>query len=253
MVPKPADWDRNISISGFYFLELASNYNPDPNLIAFLEAGPPPIYIGFGSIVIDDPDTMTTIIYEAIKKIGVRALVSKGGAGLGSTNVEKPNNIFILGNVPHDWLFQRVSCVIHHGGAGTTAAGIKAGLPTVIIPFFGDQPFWGKMVSKAGAGPNPIPYKQLTSDNLATAIIKALKPSSLEKAKELAEKMNEEDGNETGAQHFHEMLNFDKLRCSLLSEKVATWRIRRTDIKLSALAAYTLAEKKILRFSELKL
>jgi UDP:flavonoid glycosyltransferase YjiC (YdhE family) len=141
LIPKPADWGPHISVAGFYFLKLASTYTPDAELAAFLAAGPPPIYIGFGSIVVDDPNAMTKLIFEAVKKTGQRALVSKGWGGLGADELGIPDGVFMVGNVPHDWLFPRVSCVVHHGGAGTTAAGIACGKPTVIVPFFGDQPF----------------------------------------------------------------------------------------------------------------
>lgn len=123
LIPKPEDWGHHIFISGFYFLSLASSYTPDPKLVAFLEAGPPPVYIGFGSIVVEDPNAMTQLIFEAVKKAGVRALVSKGWGGLGGDDLSIPDNIFMLGNVPHDYLFKHVSAVVHHGGAGTTAAG----------------------------------------------------------------------------------------------------------------------------------
>lgn len=104
-------------------------------MAAFLDAGPPPVYIGFGSIVVDDPNAMTKLIFDAVKKSGQRALVSKGWGGFGADQIGVPDNVFMLGNVPHDWLFKRVACVIHHGGAGTTAAGIACGRPTVIVPF----------------------------------------------------------------------------------------------------------------------
>jgi hypothetical protein len=141
LIPKPSDWGPHISVAGFYFLKLASTYTPDPELAAFLDAGPPPIYVGFGSIVVDDPNAMTKLIFEAVKKTGQRALISKGWGGLGADELGVPEGVFMVGNVPHDWLFPRVSCVVHHGGAGTTAAGIACGKPTVIVPFFGDQPF----------------------------------------------------------------------------------------------------------------
>lgn len=253
MIPKPADWGSHISISGFYFLSLASNYTPDPELLAFLQAGPPPVYIGFGSIVVDDPNAMTKMIFEAVKKTGQRALVSKGWGGLGADQLGIPEGVFMLGNVPHDWLFTQVSCVVHHGGAGTTAAGISAGRPTVVVPFFGDQPFWGAMVARAGAGPMPTPYKKLNADILAESIMEALKPSSLERAKELSAKISKEKGSDKGAQSFHQMMNVDKMRCSILPEHAAVWRVKRTQIRLSALAAYVLAEKEVISFADLKL
>lgn len=125
LIPKPADWGSHISISGFFFLDLASDYTPPIELQTFLDAGQPPVYIGFGSIVLDDPDAMTRLIFEAVEKTGQRVLLSKGwgGMGAGEGGLRVPEGVFMLGNVPHDWLFKQVSCVVHHGGAGTTAAG----------------------------------------------------------------------------------------------------------------------------------
>lgn len=203
--------------------------------------------------MVDDPNAMTKMIFEAVKKAGVRALVSKGWGGLGADELGIPDGVFMLGNVPHDWLFQHVSAVVHHGGAGTTAAGITTGKPTVVVPFFGDQPFWGAMVARAGAGPLPIPYKQLTAEKLAAAIFEALKPETLERAKELGAKIKEEEGCEVGGKSFHDFLDVDTLRCSLAPSKTAVWRIKRTKTKLSALAANVLATEGLLDFADLKL
>ncbi|KAG6124276.1 hypothetical protein E4U38_000298, partial [Claviceps purpurea] len=189
LIPKPNDWGAHIDVSGFCFLDLASSYIPDPDLAAFLEAGPPPVYIGFGSIVVEDPNFMTQMIFEAIRLAGIRALVSKGWGGLGAEDRGNPESVFMLGNVPHDWLFERVSAVVHHGGAGTTATGIKAGKPTLVVPFFGDQPFWGAMIAKANAGPEPILYKDLTAEKLAEAIKICLEPNTLARAAELGTKI----------------------------------------------------------------
>nr|POF17089.1 isoform 2 of sterol 3-beta-glucosyltransferase ugt80a2 [Quercus suber] len=253
LIPKPKDWAQHINISGFYFLNLASNYTPAPELQAFLDAGPPPVYIGFGSIVLDDPDAMTSLIFEAAKKTGQRVLLSKGWGGMGADEMGVPDRIFMLGNVPHDWLFKHVSCVVHHGGAGTTAAGITAGRPTVVVPFFGDQPFWGAMVARAGAGPEPIHHKQLTADNLADAITTCLKPESQERAQELADKIAHERGSDKGAQCFHQTLDVDSLRCTIAPSRTAVWRIKRTQVRLSAFVACTLANAGLLDFNDIKL
>ena len=253
LIPKPNDWGNEIDIAGFYFLDLATNYTPEPDLSAFLEAGPPPVYIGFGSIVVDDPNKLTKMIFDAVTAAGVRALVSKGWGGIGADSVGIPDGVFMLGNCPHDWLFQRVSCVVHHGGAGTTAAGIQTGKPTVIVPFFGDQPFWGSMIAKAGAGPKPIPYKNLTAENLATAIDEALRPETQIRAKELGQKIREEKGADQGAKYFHDHLATDKMRCSVAPSRVAVWRVRRTQIRLSTFAAAVLAKEGILKYTDLKL
>lgn len=211
------------------------------------------MYIGFGSIVVEDPDAMTKLIFDAVKKAGVRALVSKGWGGFGGDELNIPKNIYMLGNIPHDWLFKHVSAVVHHGGAGTTAAGILAGRPTVIVPFFGDQPFWGSMVSRAGAGPEPIPFKSLTSDALAIAILKALTSVALQKAKELGESLAKEDGAAEGAQSFHNMLDMKKYRCCVAPKRNAVVRIKKTHIRLSPLAAIVLGDAGLIKSSNLKL
>jgi UDP-glucoronosyl and UDP-glucosyl transferase len=221
--------------------------------MAFLNAGPPPVYIGFGSIVVDDPEAMTKMIFDAVKKAGVRALVSKGWGGLGADELGIPDGVFMLGNCPHDWLFKHVSAVVHHGGAGTTAIGIAMGKPTVVVPFFGDQEFWGSMVARAGAGPEPIAYKDLNSDLLAASIATATTPEALKKAGELAESVAKEKGAETGAKQFHSHLPIDKMRCSVSSGRAAVWRIRRTDIRLSALAATVLGNEGLVDFKDLRL
>ncbi|KAK4499727.1 hypothetical protein PRZ48_007913 [Zasmidium cellare] len=250
LIPKPKDWGSHISIAGFYFLS-SPDYTPAADLKEFLDAGPPPVYIGFGSIVLDDPDGMTRLIFEAAKMTGQRILLSRGWGGIGGEDV--PENIFLLGSVPHDWLFKHVSCVVHHGGAGTTSAGIAAGRPTVVVPFFGDQPFWGAMVARAGAGPPPIPSKKLTADRLAEAINFCLKPESLERAKELAGKIAAEKGCDVGAQSFHQYLEPDRLRCTLAPTRAATWRIKHTKVRLSAFAASTLANANLVDFADLRL
>jgi UDP:flavonoid glycosyltransferase YjiC (YdhE family) len=253
LITKPNDWGSHISISGFYFLNLASSYTPAPDLQAFLDAGPPPVYIGFGSIVLDNPNAMTELIFEAVRKTGQRILLSKGWGGMGAEELHIPDHVFMLDNVPHDWLFKHVSCVIHYGGAGTTAAGIAAGRPTLVVPFFGDQLFWGAMIARAGAGPDPIPHRQLTADKLADAINICLKAETMERAKELASKIEVEQGSDMGAQSFHQHLEVDRLRCTLAPSRAATWRIKRSQVRLSAYAACTLANAELLDFRDLKL
>ena len=196
---------------------------------------------------------MTKLIFEAVKKTGQRALVSKGWGGFGANALGIPEGVFMLGNVPHDWLFNYVSCVVHHGGAGTTAAGIALGKPTVVVPFFGDQPFWGAMVARAGAGPSPIPNKQLTAENLAAAILEALKPTMLQRAQELGTRIGSEKGTEVGAQSFHDKLDVDSMRCLVSPSRAAVWRVKRTTIRLSAFAATTLFNENLLDFNNLKL
>ncbi|KAL2164163.1 hypothetical protein VTH06DRAFT_3377 [Thermothelomyces fergusii] len=162
LVPKPADWGDEVDVAGFVFLDLASSFDPPDELVRFLEAEEePPVYIGFGSIVVDDADRFTHMIFEAVKTAGVRALVSKGWGGLGGDSLDVPPHVHLLDNTPHDWLFPRVRACVIHGGAGTTAIALKCGKPTMVVPFFGDQHFWGTMVANAGAGPEPLPYRRV--------------------------------------------------------------------------------------------
>lgn len=211
------------------------------------------MYIGFGSIVVDDPDAMTRMIFDAVKASGVRALVSKGWGGLGADDIGVPEGVFMLGNVPHDWLFERVSAVVHHGGAGTTAAGIKAGKPTAVVPFFGDQPFWGAMIARAKAGPDPVAYKNLTSEKLAESIKFCLKPETVQQAKTYGEKIREEKGTDVGGQSFHDNLDIDALRCTLAPSRTAIWRVRKSQVRLSGMAAAALVEEGHITYSDLKL
>lgn len=232
-------------------MDKASTYKPDPELQSFLDAGPPPIYIGFGSIVVDDPPKFTKLIFDAVKKAGVRALVSRGWSKIGGDDV--PENIFMLGNVPHDWLFQHVSAVVHHGGAGTCAIGLKLACPTVIVPFFGDQFWWAGIVERAGAGPKAVPYKDLTADKLADNITKALQPEVKAKAQELAKRMEKEDGVKTAAEQFHDLQQVRQYACFICPEETAVWRIRHTNIQLGASATTVLVKTGKLRPRQLKL
>ncbi|KAF9885030.1 hypothetical protein FE257_000761 [Aspergillus nanangensis] len=242
LLPKPPDWPDNIDVCGFGFLLSEVNYTPSKEIDAFLKAGPKPIYVGFGSIVVDDPIKLTKIVFEAVQKTGQRALISKGWGNLGVGEVDVPDNILIIGNCPHDWLFRQVSCVIHHGGAGTTAAGLSLGRPTIIVPFFGDQQFWGDIVARAGAGPAPIPHKHLNPQNLSEAIEQALKPSTLERAQTIARNMQEESGVRHGVYSFYRHLNLQSLRCSIFPDRPAAWHLKHTDINLSAFAAMVLVK-----------
>ncbi|OGM45051.1 glycosyltransferase family 28 [Aspergillus bombycis] len=252
LLPKPDDWQEHIDVTGFNFLPANADYVPPSDLVEFLDGGPPPLYIGFGSIVVDDPDALTKTILDAVEMTGQRALISKGWGGLGAEQINRPD-VFFLGNCPHDWLFPRVSCVIHHGGAGTTAAGLALGRPTTIVPFFGDQPFWGALIAQNGAGPPPIPYKKLTADRLADAIHFCLKTSTIDQAQTLAEKIRVEDGARDSLASFHSQLDLRRIQCTLCPGRAAVWRVRRTKILLSAFAATVLVQEKKLNPKDVKM
>lgn len=181
-------------------------------------------------------------MFEAISKAGQRAIVSKGWGNLGVDDVEVPDGILVIESVPHDWLFRHVSCVVHHGGAGTTAAGLALGCPTIIIPFFGDQQFWGEIVARTGAGPTPIPHKQLTVEKLTAAIEMALDDSTRQRAREIAQKMAKESGVRDAVCSFHRQLDLRRLRCAICQTRPAVWHLKHTEVGLSAFAATVLVE-----------
>ncbi|KAI8941132.1 hypothetical protein NX059_002370 [Plenodomus lindquistii] len=241
LIPKPEDWPSHISVTGFSFLKAAQNYTPPRDLVQFLESGPPPVYIGFGSIVVDKPNELTKMLFEAVEKAGVRAIISKGWGGFGADQV--PDNIYFIGNCPHDWLFQRVSCVVHHGGAGTTAAGIALGKPTVVVPFFGDQPFWGQMIARAGAGPKPVPYKLMTADSLAESITFALKDKVRIACEKMAADIASEDGATETVHAIESNLKIDDMRCHVCPERQAVWLDKKTGTHLSGMAVCLLTER----------
>ncbi|RAL40320.1 hypothetical protein DM860_006390 [Cuscuta australis] len=197
LVPKPKDWGPKTDVVGFCFLDLASNYVPPEPLLKWLEDGQKPIYIGFGSLPVQEPEKMTEIIVQALEITGQRGIINKGWGGLG--NLKEPkDDVYLLDNCPHDWLFLQCSAVVHHGGAGTTAAGLRAACPTTVVPFFGDQPFWGDRVHARGVGPAPIPVDEFSLEKLVAAIKFMLDPKVKESAVELSKAMKNEDGA-TGA------------------------------------------------------
>ncbi|KAI7205553.1 hypothetical protein D0869_01373 [Hortaea werneckii] len=222
LVPKPADWPGHIDVSGFLFRD-APDYKPPKDLEAFLDAGQPPIYIGFGSIVLDDAKEMSSLIIDAVNSCGVRAVVSRGWSRLDGPH--RPD-IFWLEDCPHEWLFQHVFAVVHHGGAGTTACGLLNARPTAVVPFFGDQAFWGNMVATAGAGPSPIPHRQLNAQNLAEAIDFCRSDAAQTAAANIATQIQREDGVEAAVQFFHANLPLDALRCDILSNQPAALSLR---------------------------
>ncbi len=212
LVPKPTDWGPHIDLANFIQYEQAHTYEPPQALLDFLAAGEAPIYVGFGSVVAEDPAALTRTIFTALEKAGARGIVSEGWAHLGGDT--PPPNVYVIGDCPHDWLFARCRAVCHHGGAGTTAAGLRAGLPTVVVPFFGDQFFWGRIVADAGAGPEPIPIRRLDSETLMAAFDACRRPQVHERASELGARLRATDGVELAVQSVERHLPAAAMSCS---------------------------------------
>lgn len=193
VLPVPRDFPPHVHVTGYWFLDHPSDWQPQPELTDFLASGAPPVYIGFGSLGGRNAATHTPIILEALQKSGQRGMMVKGWGGLKADDL--PPDVLLVDSVPHDWLFPQMAAVVHHGGAGTTAAGLRAGKPTQICPFIGDQPFWGRLVHKLGVGPALIPQWKLTADRLADSISRMVEDSAMRQhATELGEKIRAEDG-----------------------------------------------------------
>jgi UDP:flavonoid glycosyltransferase YjiC (YdhE family) len=191
VVPNPPDWGNDVLVSGYWFLD-SEEWQPSAALAAFLEAGEPPVYVGFGSMPGLDPQGLTAIAIEALAKAGKRGLLATGGGALGAEST--PADVHVIAGAPHDRLFPCVTATIHHGGAGTTAASLRAGKPTAICPFFGDQPFWGRRIADLGVGPAPLNRKSLTAEALAAAIMATDDPIMRGRAAALGAAIRSEDG-----------------------------------------------------------
>jgi len=193
VIPPPTDWPDYIQVTGYWFLEPPTGWEPPSDLVKFLQAGPPPVYVGFGSMLSRKPEETADLILTALANTGQRAVLSSGWGGLKKENL--PETVFMVGSIPHIWLFPRMAAVVHHGGAGTTGAGLHAGIPSIITPFFGDQPFWGHRVYELGVGPKPIPRQRLTVESLAEAIHAAVSDAAIRKnAAHLGKLIRAEDG-----------------------------------------------------------
>jgi sterol 3beta-glucosyltransferase len=204
VVPRPADWNEHIHMTGYWFQE-DTQWQPPSDLSAFIEAGNPPVFIGFGSMPIKDPQRTTHIILEALKQTGQRGILHTGWGGLGNQSL--PDNVFKIDYAPYDWLFPRMAMVIHHGGSGTTAIGLRSGIPSCVVPFVFDQHYWGERIAKLGVGPKPIRNKELTVERLQEAIRFGVGNSQIQqKAAELGQKIRTENGIENALSIFEKML-----------------------------------------------
>jgi UDP:flavonoid glycosyltransferase YjiC (YdhE family) len=193
VIPFPKDWGDFLHVTGYWFLEPSAGWEPPIDLVNFLQSGPPPVYIGFGSMVNRKPEETADLVLQALARTNQRGILSSGWGGL--KKEELPEIVFMIGSIPHTWLFPKMAAVVHHGGVGTTAAGLRAGIPTIVTPFMGDQPFWGQRIYELGVGPRPIPRRRLTVDRLAESIRIAVSDTEMQrKATRLGVDIRAEDG-----------------------------------------------------------
>lgn len=198
VLPRPDDWPNHAHMTGFWQMPQGGEaFEPSEELLDFLAAGPPPVYIGFGSMMASDPAELSRIVTDALRQVGMRGVIGAGWAGL---DAMQGDDLITVPAMPHGWLFPQMAAIVHHGGAGTTAQAMAAGVPSVICPFFGDQPFWAKRAQRLGVGTAPVARTGLTADKLARAIRQAVSDKAMqENARALGKAMRAEDGVATAS------------------------------------------------------
>ncbi|MCP2262523.1 sterol 3beta-glucosyltransferase [Streptoalloteichus tenebrarius] len=205
VTPVDPQWPATVRTTGFWRLPPRAAWSPPPELARFLDDGPTPIYVGFGSMAGRDARRTAEIVVEAVRTAGARAVVATGWGGLDLTG--RSRDVLVVDQVPHDWLFPRVGAVVHHGGGGTTAAALAAGRPQVVCPFVADQPHWAERAHALGVAPAPVRQQRLTADRLAAAITEATTDPAMRRAAERWGKViREEDGVGTAVGHLEELL-----------------------------------------------
>jgi UDP:flavonoid glycosyltransferase YjiC (YdhE family) len=193
VLPRPSDWPDNCQVTGYWFFD-QPHWTPPEALSRFLAAGPKPVYIGFGSMVSSNATAFTETVLDGVRKSGQRAVLATGWGALDGDDGPQDDQIFFLRHAPHDGLFPLMSAAVHHGGAGTTAAAVRAGIPSVIVPFFGDQPFWAHCLHRQGVAPPALERKNLTSEALAFTLATVQRPEMIQAAAALGRAVRAEDG-----------------------------------------------------------
>jgi UDP:flavonoid glycosyltransferase YjiC (YdhE family) len=191
LIPVPPDWGDDVLVSGHWFLD-SGDWLPPPALARFLACGDAPIYVGFGSMPGLDPDRLSRMVSEALAKVGRRGILATGGGALAAGDA--PPHVHIIDHAPHDRLFAHVTATSHHGGAGTTAASLRAGLPTIICPFFGDQPFWARRIVALQVGPPTLDRRRLSVETLAAAFAATAEYGMRRRAAALGEAIRNDNG-----------------------------------------------------------
>jgi UDP:flavonoid glycosyltransferase YjiC (YdhE family) len=208
VVPEAVDLPGHVKVCGYWFLNPHPGWMPNPSLVDFIRSGRRPIYIGFGSMGSRKNNQATTdLIVRALAETGQRAVLASGWSGLG-LDQQLPDEVFLVSDVPHQWLFPQMAAIVHHGGIGTTGAGLGAGVPNVVISHFGDQNYWGKRIAELGAGPEPIAHKKLTVERLTRAISSATQDQTMrDEARNIGARITAENGIERAIQTIQPYVN----------------------------------------------
>jgi len=195
VMPRAEDWGAHIHVTGYWFYDAPNDWQPSDDLSRFLQAGEPPVYIGFGSMSATDPEGTAHMMLEALQQSGQRGIIHSGWANF--TADQLPDTVYLLDYAPHDWLFPQMAAVIHHGGAGTTAAALRAGVPNSVVAHMADQPYWGRRVHELGVGAPYVQRTKLNPQRLATMIRETVSDAGMrERAASLGQQIRQENGVE---------------------------------------------------------
>jgi len=191
VIPRPADWRTGLDVTGYWFPPRPLGWQPPAELVDFLAAGPPPVLVSFGSMAAGHGERVSRVARDALRLAGVRGIVQAGLAGLSVAD----DDILTVDEVPHDWLMPRCAAAVHHSAAGTTASGLRAGIPAVPVPVRTDQQFWAHRLTSLGVSPGPQSFRRLRADDLADALRQATTDTALrERARWIADRIAAEDG-----------------------------------------------------------
>lgn len=191
LVPPPPEWPATVTVTGPWTLPEPDGWTPPADLVAFLDDGPPPVYLGFGSLSVVQPERIRALATAAARRAGVRLVLH--GTDLAGPDGDHPD-VFGIGSVPHHWLLPRTAGVLHHGGAGTTHAALLAGVPQASIPHIADQPYWGRRTHEEGLGPAPVPLHRLTPDRLVDLLTTLASDRYRTRAADLGATARRDDG-----------------------------------------------------------
>ena len=193
VVPQPKDWGGNVHTTGYWTAETLARFTPDAQLVDFISAGSRPVYVGFGSMVYKDVESTVKTVISALDRIHQRGVVSFKQEHIKDTKL--PDFVINIDETSHRWLFPQMAAVIHHGGAGTASSALLAGVPSLAVPFFSDQPFWARRIAALGLSPQPIPKKELSPEKLASGIQEILSNQEMrERSRKIGAQIRSEQG-----------------------------------------------------------
>jgi UDP:flavonoid glycosyltransferase YjiC (YdhE family) len=191
VVAPPSDWPDHVKVTGYWVRGRANGWRADKTMTRFLADGPPPVYVGFGSRPERNPEALAELVVDAVRFTGHRAVLLTGWGGL--TVGDSSDDVLVVDEVPHDWLFPQMAAVVHHGGAGTTGTALQSGTPSIVVPSFADQFFWGERVAALGVG-ETLPRRRLTVESLAESISASADAEVRAKSDRLGERLRAENG-----------------------------------------------------------